>query len=474
VKSAEDQRIAELERAVAERDATIAVLQETVKVLLARVEDLEARLNRNSGNSDVPPSANPPNSPKPTPKKPTGKKPGGQPGHRGHHRAVAVPDVVKDHHPICCPHCESTFTGDEAEVGAPVCHQVTEIPPVRPIVTEHRCHRLRCRSCRRPVLAPVPVGVPSGAFGPRVVAMVALLSGRHRVSRRGVAEFLADAFGLRLGLGSVQTLCEAAGRMLEGPYEEIKRMVLAEGVAHADETSWRHRGRRHWVWVVANRRGAVFKLAKGRGHEARRQLLPDDYPGVVVSDRWHVYEPFENRALCHAHLLRNWRAISERKDPKAKRLGDRGVAETDRMLGMHRDYRHGVLSELAYRLRIRIYSRLLNDALECEDAKTKTLAQELCRLWECLWTFSERDGVEPTNNEGECEIRPAVLWRKVSLGTQSDAGQRFVERILTVGATARKIGTRLFGFLFDLSFAHLNQLPWPSLYGQQSTQLATT
>lgn len=112
--------------------------------------------------------------------------------------------------------------------------------------------------------------------------------------------------------------------------------------------------------------------------------------------------------------------------------------------------------------------------LECEDAKTKTLAQELCRLWECLWTFSERDGVEPTNNEGECEIRPAVLWRKVSLGTQSDAGQRFVERILTVGATARKIGTRLFGFLFDLSFAHLNQLPWPSLYGQQSTQLATT
>lgn len=426
MKSAEEQRIAELEHIVAERDATIAVLQETVKVLLARVEDLESRLNRNSGNSDVPPSANPPSAPKPTPKKPTGRKPGGQPGHRGHHRAVASPDVVKDHRPTCCPHCDSSFTGDEAEVGSPLSHQVTEIPPVRPIITEHRRHRLCCRVCRRPVLAPVPVGVPSGAFGPRVVAMVALLSGRHRVSRRGVAEFLADAFRLRLGLGSVQNLCEAAGRMLEGPYEEIKRAVLAEGMAHADETSWRHRGRRHWVWVVANRRGAVFKLAKGRGHEAQRQLLPDDYPGVVVSDRWHVYEPFENRALCHAHLLRNWRAISERKDPMAKRLGDRGVTETERMLGMHRDYRHGVLSESAYRLKIRLakarYSRLLNDAQECEDAKTKTLAQELCRLLECLWTFSEREDVEPTNNEGEREIRPAVLWRKVSLGTQSDAG----------------------------------------------------
>lgn len=477
MKSAEEQRIAELEQAVAERDATIAVLQETVKVLLARVEDLEARLNRNSGNSDVPPSANPPSAPKPTPKKPTGKKPGGQPGHRGHHRAVAVPDVVKDHLPACCPHCESTFTGDEAEVGSPVCHQVTDIPPVRPVVTEHRRRRLRCRSCRRPVLAPLPVGAPPGAFGPRVVAMVALLSGRHRVSRRGVAEFLADAFGLQLGLGSVQALCEAAGRMLEGPYEEIKRAVLAEGVAHADETGWRNRGKRCWVWVVANRRGAVFKLAKGRGHEARRQLLPDDYPGVVVSDRWHVYEPFENRGLCHAHLLRNWRAISERKDPQAKRLGACGVAETERMLAAHREYRQGMLSESAYRLAIRMvkarYSRLLNDALECEDAKTRTLAQELCRLWKSLWTFAVREGVQPTNNEAERAIRPAVLWRKVSLGTQSESGQRFVERILTVGATARKTGTRFFGFLSDLSFAHLNHLPLPSLYGVQPSQQAT-
>lgn len=467
-------RIAELEEALAERDARIAALEKMVSTLLLKVEELEARLKQNSNNSNLPPSANPPGAPPSPPKKPTGRKPGGQPGHRGHHRAVVVPDVEIDYHPERCAHCQSVFCGDESEIGEPFRHQVTEIPPVRPFVTEHRLHRKRCPKCRHATLASLPSGIPSGQFGPRIVSLVALLSGRYRITRREVTAFLRDGLGLSLSLGSVQNLCELASKSLAIPYEEVAKAVLMQPVVHADETGWRHKGKKAWLWTASGKGGAVFKLAPGRGHESRRLILPDDYGGVVVSDRWHAYERFERRSLCHAHLLRNWRAISERKDCEAQTVGKWGVDETDRMLRLHRQYREGTLSRKGFSSRMRMlkarYARLLNRAEECKDSKVQTLVAGLNRQWAYLWTFIKEEEVEPTNNEAERAIRPAVLWRKGSFGTNSDEGQRFVERMLTIAATARKFGVSLFEFIFDACKSSISQLPAPSFYRLISDQ----
>jgi transposase len=313
-----DLRIAELEHAVATRDTAIATLQATVTILLARIEDLEDRLNRNSSNSSTPPSANPPGAPKTTTKKPSGRKPGGQPGHKGTHRSVVDnPDRIVPHLPGTCRHCHTDFRGDKARVGKPIRHQVTDIPPVRPVVIEHQLIRCRCENCGKTTRAELPVGVGRGQFGPRLTALVAMLGGRYRLTRRELRSVLGDAFGLRLSVGSVQALCEQAAHALEAPYREM----LAEPVVHLDETGWRHRGKKAWLWTVSSRKGAVFKLHRGRGHEARRAILPDGYSGVVASDRWSAYGQFESRGICHAHLLRNWRAISERKHPGAKAAG---------------------------------------------------------------------------------------------------------------------------------------------------------
>ncbi|MNX76359.1 Transposase IS66 family protein [compost metagenome] len=340
--SIEQRRIAELERAVANRDAMIRELKGIVATLIGRVEELEARLNQNSDNSDLPPSANPLNAPK-SAKRHTGRKPGGQPGHRGHYRSVAVPDLVVEHHPIACTHCEASFTGSEQEVSDPLRHQITEIPPVQPFITEHRLHRLRCGRCRRVTRAPWPQGVPSGHFGHRIVALVAMLSGRYRITRREMAALLEDGFGVKLSVGTVQALCEQAARALKAPYEEVAAQVITEPTVHADETGWWHRGRRHWLWTVGTKRGVVFRLDKGRGHEARTKLLPDYYEGIVHTDRWSAYSRHERRQLCHAHLLRSWRAISESKKPDVAALGERGVSETERMLRLHREFREGSL-----------------------------------------------------------------------------------------------------------------------------------
>lgn len=220
--------------------------------------------------------------------------------------------------------------------------------------------------------------------------------------------------------------------------------------------------------------GSVFRLAPGRGHEARRSILPDDYHGNVVTDRWHVYGLFERRGLCHAHLKRNWKAISERKHPDAKRRGEWGVEETQRLLVLNRQFHGGELTEAQFRLKMKMvkarYARLLNAAEDSADPKTRKMAKQLNEVWGYLWTFATVPGVEPTNNEAERAIRPAVLWRKGSLGTWSAAGQRFVERMLTVAATARKTGTPLLEFLLSACQAPLSYLPAPRLYSATASQ----
>jgi len=302
-------------------------------------------------------------------------------------------------------------------VGNPVRHQVTEIPPVRPIVTEHRLYRLRCPHCRQATRASWPQGVPAGHFGHHIVALVALLSGRYRITRREIPALLKDGFGLKLSVGTVQALCEQASRALEAPYEEVAARVIAEPTVYADETGWRHRGKKHWLWTVGTKRGAVFRLDKGRGHDARSKLLPDDYGGVIHTDRWAAYNRHERRQLCHAHLLRSWRAISEREDPGAKAVGEWGIEETERLLRLHRQFRQGELTRKGLILRMRLvkarYARLLNHAEDCGDKKAVTLAKELNALWGHLWLFVSMDGVEPTNNEAERDLRPAVVLRSL-------------------------------------------------------------
>lgn len=315
-------------------------------------------------------------------------------------------------------------------------------------MTEHQLFRVACSDCGKETRAGLPNGVPSGHFGPRLVALAALLSGRYRISRRELTSLFLEGFGLKLSVGTAQALCERASEALKRPYLEIWKEVLAQPVVHADETIHPHQGKKHWLWMITGKRGAAFRIDKGRGREARKAILPDDYGGTVSSDRWHVYNAFERRQLCHAHLLRNWRGISERKHAGAKAVGEWGVEETKRLLTLHRKFREGELTRQALSMRMKVlkarYARLLNMAEDCGDKKAKAMAKDLNDKWGAIWTFVTEDGVDPTNNAAERESRPAVIWRKSSLGTQSDDGQRFVERILTVSATAKTMGVSIF------------------------------
>lgn len=223
---------------IAALEAENARLGALVLQLEARIQELEARLGRDSSNSSQPPSADPPRARPRTPPPPTSRRRGGQPGHPAHQRTILPPEQVDhtvEHWPTRCQHCQTPLEADPtATVGDPVRHQVVEVPPVRAAVTDHYLHRLRCPVCRGTTRADLAPDAPSGAFGPRMQAIIALLSSRYRLSRREVADVCADLLGAGISVGSVDDLCRATSQALAEPTADLQAAVQQATIVNAD------------------------------------------------------------------------------------------------------------------------------------------------------------------------------------------------------------------------------------------------
>jgi len=163
-------------------------------------------------------------------------------------------DVVTDHWPEHCQACEACLTvlpqapGLPGVAGAPdfVAHQVTELPVIHPRITEHRLHRLKCPSCGTRTRASLPAGVPTGSFGPRVQATVAMLGGRFRLSRRETSGVMGQVFGVPISIGSVDALCQATGEALAPVTAALVATLPTAPLLHADGTRWPHGGCNGW------------------------------------------------------------------------------------------------------------------------------------------------------------------------------------------------------------------------------------
>jgi transposase len=188
------EQVAPLRRENAALQAENAALRAENAALQERVRELDARLGQTSANSSRPPSADPPQAP-PRPKAPpSGRKRGGQPGHRGACRGLLPVEQVDEVVPVVperCRHCGQPFPETTARGrGRAWRHQVVELLPLAVRVTEYQMAVRRCADCGKRTRASLPPGVPRRPFGARLTAVVALLSGRYRLSRREVRQLL--------------------------------------------------------------------------------------------------------------------------------------------------------------------------------------------------------------------------------------------------------------------------------------------
>jgi transposase len=457
---------------VAEQATAIAVLQEQVAALHRENAELRARLGQNSSNSSRPPSSDLPGTRAPAKRTPSGRRPGGQPGHPGQQR-VLLPleqvDRVIGLVPAVCRQCGELLPA-RAEPSDPPDErqQVTELPPPRAEVTEYHLAARRCRGCGTVTRASRPAEVGAGSFGPRLQALVALLTGRYRLSRREVVQLMGDVWGVEVALGSVVGLEQATSTALAPVVAEAHAVAQRAAVANLDETGWREGRRKACLWVMVTALLTVFRVDRTRSGQVARELLGPSWRGIVGSDRFSGYAWLEVpwRQVCWAHLKRDFQQMVDWGGAAAP-LGTTALAIEQRVFAAWHRFRAGAIDRATLQqeldpVRLELRAILLAGAAG-EHAKAAGRCAELLRLWPALWSFARYAGVEPTNNAAEQALRPAVLWRKGSFGTHSSAGSRFAERMLTVSATCRQQGCDLLGFLTNANqAARLGTLP-PSL-----------
>ena len=462
--------------------AVLALLRaqaDAIVRLTARVAELEDELARLKGlkgktpaNSSKPPSSTHPHD-KPPPKEPDGDKPkrkrGGQPGHDKRERPLIPSDqcaqvvVVV---PTACRKCRKALAGIDPE---PLRHQVWELPEIKPFVTEYQQHRLVC-SCGCRTCGKLPEGVPTGQAGPRLIAFAGVLMACFRQSKRRAALFLSTILNQPASPAWMVKLQTLAAEAVKPAYDELAAQLPKQESLNIDESPTKQGTSKAWVWTFVAAGFTFFACRTSRAADILKELLGQTYKGTIGCDRARMYwclGPGGKGRLqwCWAHLKRDFQALIDGPCNTGKRLGHDLMRPTKEMFALWQNVRDGTLSHRAFRRRIKPIRKTI-DALLLRgyfNARTRGFCKELVQHKKYLWTFVDIAGIEPTNNAAEQALRHAVIWRKLSFGTQSASGSRFVERLLTVVETCRRQNRNAFAWLTDTVQSHLAHNPTPSL-----------
>ena len=225
----------------------------------------------------------------------------------------------------------------------PLRHQVAEIPPVRPDVDEYRLHRLTCSCCGTATRAELPAGVPTGPFGPRLRAILAMFAGSYRLAKRPIQQLASDLFGLDISLGMISKLERRAAEVLEPVVAEVAAAIVAAPSAHIDETSWSEANEKAWLWVGQTDDLTAFTIADNRGADVARSILGTDREKVVISDRFPSYDWIEQHQYCWSHLRRDFQAMIDRQD-EGSAVGSELLGSSDRLFHWWHKYRDGEMA----------------------------------------------------------------------------------------------------------------------------------
>ncbi len=436
----------------------------------AEVRGLTARLNQNSQNSSKPPSSDGPHVKRKPPKPPSGRKPGGQPGPTPHQRVLVPVEQVDEVIP-CKPRqwrrCGESLMGNDPE---PWRHQVVELPLVRPHITEYQRHRLRCPGCGRTTCGELPAGVAPICYGPRLASVVALCTGGYRMSKRMAASFCREVLGIALSLGEVSQIEQTVTTAVAPAVEEAA--VYGQSCAlNIDETPWKERRKRRTVWTLVTTQLSVFTITTGRSVAVLREVVGEWYSGVLTSDRAKGYDSYalRQRQICWSHLMRDFQAMIDRGEP-GKAVGEALLEHAAVLFAWWHGVRDGTWTRTTFQSHVRTLRASFKMELQwgSQNACPKTAAtcKELLTRETAVWTFVRVEEIEPTNNSAERSLRRAVLWRKVSFGTQSERGSRFVASMLTVLLSCQQQQRNALAYLITCCQAFSASRPVPSLVPQ--------
>jgi len=458
-----------IEALVARYESRIRELEAQVKTLTEQLEKLTPR------NSSLPPSTEHPHA-KPKRKKLPGKKrkQGGQKGHKRHLREL-IPSEDCTHvipcQPSQCRRCGETVQADGSD---PRRHQVWELPEIQPIVSEYQLFRGHCAGCGITTEAELPAGVPTGQCGPRLAAFTGLLMGHFRQSKRRAASFLGDLLSIPCSPAWTVKIQNLVSQAIAMPYEELRSKLNEEKQLYVDESPTKEKRQKAWLWVAVAPMFAVFGIFGDRSRKSLLALI-GNYQGIILNcDRAKMYLDGKQLQWCWAHLKRDIQKLIDSSDNQVKRLGH-DLMRQQKLLFQHwRRYRSSEIQWSTFQSLVRPireeFDGLLLRGSYSGNEKLVGFCNELYDRQHHLWTFTRVQGIEPTNNTAERALRPAVIHRKLSFGTQSAQGSRYLERILSVSETCRLQNRNAYQFLVEAMESKFAGLKPPSLLPQTTGQ----
>lgn len=433
------QRIAELEQALRERDDKIAQLRlQHQKQFKANVKVVP--LTRERGR----------------------RRPGAPQGHPPWRRREPdhVDETVNIPAPQVCPRCQCRELSACREVYEHVQEDIVLVPRTRVVRFRHR--QSYCPKCRRPVYQTAGEEVAGCCIGPVTRAVAMHLRYDLQIPYRKVQHILRDLFGMPLATASAMSFDRQATMRGLGLYEELGAKLKSADVAHADETSWRENGRNRYLWFGGNRQLAVYQIAD-RSSDSAVALLGADFDGSLVTDALASYNAVKARyrQTCWSHLGRRSREILQQikmidppiRAPKAVAFCRRLEELASRCCELGRQLRARRITQAQARAMIPSLEEHVRwfAGKPVDHEAAETLRDRIIRKdFDKLFTFLRVKGVEPTNNHAEQSVRPAVIMRKISFGTRSQAGSRSHCVLPSLLQTARRQGKDPVAFLVTL------------------------
>jgi len=313
----------------------------------------------------------------------------------------------------------------------------------------------------------LPDGVPTGMSGPKLIAFVALLMACFRQSKRRTALFVESILNIPCCPSLTVKHQNVATAALRPGYAELATALPSQPALNGDESPTQQAQTKAWLWTFVAQTFTVFALRGSRAATTLTELLGENFAGVMNCDRAKMYWQLGNTGQlqwCWAHLKRDFQALIDHPDHQVKRLGYDLMRPTKELFRAWSKCRDGTLSRTELEIQMRPVRAEVNSLLlRGHGTAVDGMCRELFNHRDWLWTFLEVAGVEPTNNAAERSLRHAVIWRKLSFGTQSEPGSRFVETLLTTIETCRQQHRSVIDHITQSIQAHFHKQPPPSL-----------
>ncbi len=465
------QRIAKLEAQLKLRDERINALEKQVAELLKANTELAEKvaiLSKNSSNSSKPPSSDivkPPKS-----KQSDGpRRQGGQLGHKGVNRQPFRQDQIDKTVPLYADSCHCGYVGSGQPIEKPKIQQTVELVDKPVSVTEYRLYGFICPKCGRVVWAKLPAAVVEGQlFGLRLQALIGYMKGSLHASYSALEDFCHDVLNIDVARSHLCNTIRRVNEALGGPCEQLQQHIPTEPVLNIDESGWKDKGIKYWIWVFCTSAFSFFCIAKSRSSQVLRDILGETYNGTIVSDFFSAYVKYANKIqqFCLAHLIRDIKFLTTCPNKADKCFGQSLLIQFKRLFHIWH-LRDRIPKDRFNRIMFKIKDRILALAKQQDlPPKSATLAKRFRKHGDAMFRFLFDPTVPPTNNAAEQTLRQAIIDRRITQGSRSLMGRQWNARIWTVLATCRKQGRSSWQFIQNALSAYYFQTPTPSLLPQ--------